>query len=361
MKKIVLALFSMLFLSASIFAQSDLQVLTVVKYNKSESITVKQLKKRVGVYEKQLGRTLNVEEKKEVLNAIVGEKLICQAAQKEGFSIPDSTANQYFELQLSQIIGAPVTESQFEEIVKKQFNMSLEEFIMKQVGMTKSEFKDYLKTQLLMQQYIVNKYQAEITKVAPTDEQIRMFFEANKANFVWKDMAKMIVVGVPKGNDAKAAKNKIVDLKNKLANKKITDEKLLKEGNTEKSGYIVKEGLVEKSQIGVKQLGIPMEDLLDLFSKKEGYVTDINETDDGYTFVSIVKKFDAKMLGISDVVQPETTVTVYDYIRNGLTEQLRVNYVQKAMLDLAKNLNKPANVEMKKTGAALDKLLDWGD
>jgi len=44
MKKIALSMILLLATSVAAFAQSDLQVLAVVKYNKSESITVKQLK-----------------------------------------------------------------------------------------------------------------------------------------------------------------------------------------------------------------------------------------------------------------------------------------------------------------------------
>ena len=47
MKKIISALSILLLTAGMCFAQSDLQVLTVVKYNKSESITVKQLKHRL--------------------------------------------------------------------------------------------------------------------------------------------------------------------------------------------------------------------------------------------------------------------------------------------------------------------------
>ena len=46
MKKLVFSLMSLVLLSASVFAQSDLQPLAVVKLNKNESITVKQLKTR---------------------------------------------------------------------------------------------------------------------------------------------------------------------------------------------------------------------------------------------------------------------------------------------------------------------------
>ena len=361
MKKIILALFTMLFAGVSVFAQSDLQVLAVVKYNKSESVTVKQLKKRVGYYEKQLNKKLSVDERKEVLNTLIEEKLVVQAAQKSGFAIPDSVINQYFEANLSQLVGAPVTEKQFEELVKSNFGLTVDEFFTQQLGLTKNEFKENLKTQLIMQQYVVSMNQAELQNIAPNDTDIRMFYESNKGSFIWNDMAKMLIVSAPKDGNGNAAKVKLNELRNKLKDKKITPEQLKIQSKADNSGFIAGEGIVEKSQRGSQMLGISMKDLLGLFSQNIGFVSDIIESSEGYSFISIIKKYDAKMLSLSDLMQPETTITVYDYIRAGLTQQLQGEFLQKALEDLAEELNTSANVDRKKTGASLDKLLDWGD
>jgi len=106
---------------------------------------------------------------------------------------------------------------------------------------------------------------------------------------------------------------------------------------------------------------MPYANLLKVFTQNEGYVSDLQETKDDYRFISISKKYAAKILAISDVVQPDTTVTVYDYIRGNLTQQKQMMFVQQAAQNLANDLNKPEYVEQKKTGAALDKLLDWGE
>ena len=96
-----------------------------------------------------------------------------------------------------------------------------------------------------------------------------------------------------------------------------------------------------------------------LFNQKEGFVTDIKETSQDFRFLKFGKKYEAKMLAIGDVVQPDTTVTVYDYIRGNLAQQKQMQYVQYAAQQLADSLNTPDNVEMKKKDAALDKLLSW--
>jgi hypothetical protein len=110
MKRFILACMVLFMSVSAVFAQSDLQVLAVIKMNKNESITVKQLKARVNTYQKQIGKALTVDEKKMVLDALIEERLILQAAQAIGLSIPDSAVDQYFIQSMSQQVGANVPE-----------------------------------------------------------------------------------------------------------------------------------------------------------------------------------------------------------------------------------------------------------
>ena len=90
-----------------------------------------------------------------------------------------------------------------------------------------------------------------------------------------------------------------------------------------------------------------------------GYISELNETKNDFQFYAVRQKYAAKMLAIGDVVQPETTITVYDYIKQNLTNQKQQAALLKAVNDLTKSLDTPENVERKKTGDALDKLLNW--
>ena len=104
-----------------------------------------------------------------------------------------------------------------------------------------------------------------------------------------------------------------------------------------------------------------LQNLIYIFAQGEGYTSDIQETASDYRFWSVIKKYDAKMLAIGDLVQPDTTVTVYDYIRSNLTQQKQQIYMNNVAATLAKGLHTAENVEMKKTGAALDSMLNWGN
>jgi hypothetical protein len=362
MKKIVLA-FTMFLATAGIaFAQADLQPIVTVKLGKSETITVKQLKSRVGLFEKQTNKKLTVDERKSVLEAFVEEKLILQAAAKAGLSIPDSNIDQYFLQTMMQQVGVPFSsEKELDDIILQTQGVTLDQFLKNQLGISKAEYKSYMKNQLISQNYVVSQRQSELQKIGPTDEQIRAFYEANKASLVWTDMMKIFAIAVPKGSNPEQAKLTANDLRNKIVDKKLTSEQALVQSQKPDAGYQAIEGVIQKNETYAMQLGIPLQTLLTMFNQKEGFVSDIQETESDYRIFVLKKKYEAKMLSISDVVQPETTMTVYEYIRQNLANQMQSLYLQNAANEIAKSLNTPENVEYKKTGDALTKILNWGE
>ena len=225
MKRIVIALM-MVFTSFCMFAQSDLQVLAVVKLNKNESITVKQLKTRVEAYQKQTGTAISLDDRKKVLDALIQERVVLQAAAKAGLTVTDSAVEEYFLQTVSQSIGRKVTEQEFEEIVKQQTNMSLDEYMKKQSGMSVQDYKAYLKSQMISQQYILSQRQNELQQVLASDEEIRGYYELNKTSFVWNDMIKLYLVSIPANGDIEKARVKANDLYSKLKDKKISTSQL---------------------------------------------------------------------------------------------------------------------------------------
>ena len=358
MKRI--ALCSVLFLVGGMlaFAQADLQPLANIKLNKSESITLKQLKNRVESYKLQTGMTsFTVEQKKEILDAMIDEALVVQAAQKAGVNVTDSQVNEYFLNNMAQQIGQQLTEAQLAQIVKQQTGLSLDQYIKRQVGMTLSEYKAYMKNQLLVSQYIVSQKKGELTSVAPTDGDIRAFYEMNKSSFAQNDILKLFLVLVPKGNDEKAAQKKITSIYEEIKSKKTTPDKL-KVAQKSDATYQAGDLYVSKSTQAAQQLNINYQQLMELFDKNADYVSEITPTDTDFQFYIIRGKYGAKMLGLSDVVQPDSTMTVYEYIRQNLTVQQQNQFMAQAAQELTQQLRTPANFQMLKTGAALDKLLE---
>lgn len=348
--------------AAAAFAQNDLQPLVIVKLNKSETITLKTLKTRVNFIQKQYdayGVSLTAKERGEILESLIDEKLIVQAAAKENLAITDSQVTQAFLSTFSQQLGRNVTESELESLIQQQTKMSLNEYLLQNTGMGVADYKAYLKNQLIVQQYVYTKKQQEIAKVSATDKEIRDFYDLNKSSFIWNDMLKLYLVIVPKGNDATAARALCTQLRTQYnaapSTAGDTISKDARNGKNFQAGTII----VQKTSAQAAQLGWDMNKIVELFGKSTGTVSEVNETATDFQFYAVQKKYDGKMLSLSDIVQPETTVTVYDYIKQNLTAQKQQQYFAQAAQEVADSLDTPANVERKKTGADLTNLLSW--
>ncbi|GMO42808.1 MAG: hypothetical protein Pg6C_04420 [Treponemataceae bacterium] len=353
--------FSVLVLTAGLaFAQSDQQPLATIKISKTpEVIKVLDVRKKVESYEKQTGRKLSTDERREVLDSLIDEKLVLQAARQAGLNITDADVNKYFIDNISQQMGRQVTEQQFAAIMKQQTGKTLDEYMSEQVGMNVAEYKNSLKNQLLAQQYIMQQKQQEIAKIAATDREVREFYDNNKASFARNDMLKLFLVISQKGTDAVASKTRISGVLSEVKANPGTCEAVAKRLSSDtqmRAGDI----LIERRPEYAQRLGISTENLGQLFSQNIGFVSDITETAGDFQFYMIRERFGAKMLKLDEEIEPGTTVTVYDYIRDNITAQKRQQYfAATAMREVVDTLRKPENYSFAKKEDEIKKLLSW--
>lgn len=363
MKRIVFSVFLFTMLAGFVCAQSDLQVIANVKLQKSEPITLKQLKGRVEAYQKELGRPMTVSEKKEVLDALINERLVVQAAEKEGIKVADSDVNQSFIQMISQQVGRQITEMEFAQLIKQQKGMSLDEFMRSQSGMGLAEYKTLLKSQLLAQRYTMKRKQAELQNIAgPQDSEIRSYYELNQQNFVQPEMLKMSIVLVAKGltpDSSAAALKKTQEMQQQLVDKPSIASELKIRSQVANSGFQVGEIYINKNAASAQQLGIAMETLLKIFQMKVNGVSEVTETATEFQCFVVQDKYPAKILAIGDIVKPGTTVTVYEYIKNNMMAQSQNKAVSEALNQLINELRTPENYSILKSGAELDKVLTW--
>ncbi len=344
-----------------IVAQSDLQPLVTIKLNKTESITLKQLKDRVATYEKQTGQAnFTVEQRRQILDSMIDEKLVVQAATQAGINITDSMVDEAFLQSISAQVGTSITEQQFAEIIRAQSGLSLDEYFEAQVGMDLNDYKEYFKSQLIAQQYVLATKQAELQQNSVvTDSEIRSFFEINKSSFVQNDILKLFLVVVPKGNDTNAAKKQAEELHKDLKSNKVTFDELRLQMRQPGIGFQAGDMFLSKGTLAAQQLGMDYETLLDLFTRNVGHFDDVQETQTTFQFYVIQDKYSAKLLNLDDVVQPDSTVTVYEYIRAQLTQEKQAKVFAAIVTEVTQSLRTSENYQMLKTDSALNSLLNW--
>jgi parvulin-like peptidyl-prolyl isomerase len=360
MKRFVFSVLLVGLLAGAVFAQSDLQPIAMVKIQKSEPITLKQLKLRVEAYQKELGRMMTLDEKKKVLDTLINERLVVQAADRDGIKVTDSEVTQNFNQMISQQVGKPVTEAEFAQMVKQQSGMALDDFMRAQNGMSLAEYKSFLKSQLIAQRYVMSKKQAELQNIpGPTDADIRSYYEVNKQNFVQPDMIKLFLVVVPKGDAPKDAEAKLKDLQKQLRDKPSSTAEIKVRSMVANSGFQAGDLYINKNETASKQLGITMDALLNIFKMGKNDVSDITETATDFQCFVVQDKYPAKILDVSDVVKPGTTVTVYEYIKNNMLAQLQNKAVNDALVQIINDLRTSDNFQILKSGTELDKVLTW--
>ncbi len=339
-------------------AQNDLQVIAQVNLSKKEPITLGQLKKLVKFAESQGGNIATNDDKKLVLESLMRTKLLVQAAEKENIKISNSQVDNAFNDALSTIVNSPITESEFAKLIKQKENISLDEFMKKQTGCTVEELKKIIKDNLIIQNYIASKNQAEIVKMAtPTDAQIRSYYEMKKGELVRPDMVKMLFVAVKKEGKDKEEIDKINELHKKVK-KNIKEIANIKK-NAEAGNYVAQEGYIPKTAEGAQLLNATPEVLMEIFSKDVNYIFDIQDRVDSRQFFVITEKLNAKILTLSDVIDPSSTITLYDQIKSLLSQGLALNAVQSIIQTTYESLRTDDNCKILKTDAELDKLFKW--
>ncbi len=364
MRRLAIGFTMLLSAAGFLFAQNELQPLAVVKLHKSETITLKQLKARAGVAEKQyeaygmkMTDAQKVELRKATLDGMIANKLIAQQAAKEGLAITDSQVNAAFVSSFSQG-GQQITEAQLEQAVKKSTGKSLNEYILETTGMSVADYKAYIKESITVQQYIVSKKQDEAKKISATDKEVNEFYDINKTKFVWDDMAKLFLYVIPKGKDAEGTKAKANAALKQVSAKQASRTDIMKSSDNGKV-YQAGEIMVHNNAQTAQAQGWTMDKMKELFGRSVGFTSELIDGGNNWQFYSVLNKYSAKMLKLSDPVEPESKHTVKEYIKGTLTTQKQGQFLQKAANDIAKNLDNASNVDRKKTGDALTKLLSW--
>lgn len=341
-----------------VFAQNDLQVIAQVKVVKTEPITLGQLKKMIKGFETVANRKLTVDERKNVLDGLLGQRLLAQFGEKEGIRVLDSEVNEYFNNFLSQQVGEYTTEAEFAKVIKKEHNQSLDEFFRANTGNGVAEAKKMLKDEIMIQKFVMSKKLDEIKSMStPSDADIRKDYELHKQEFFRPDTLKLVIIGVMKEGNDKKETEKINSLNSKV--KKDLKNLASIQKNAEKEGYVCQERYAIKNALGAKALGLQLEALLQIFEKNVNFVSDITDMPDNKQFFVITEKYDAKILNLSDVIDPAQTITVYEFVKQKLSAEMQTMALQKANLDLIKELRTDENVKLLKEGEALNKILNW--
>jgi parvulin-like peptidyl-prolyl isomerase len=303
---------------------------------------VKQL--RTEAEKIEAGRTLSAEDKRklrlEILNLMIDEKLIIQAAEQERISVSDNELNNYFQQirsGMAQSAGRRPTEAEFASIIKGQTGMEL------------PAYRDLVRKQLIAQQYLrLKKPNLESSVKAPTEAEIQDTYNLYKAQYVQPDTVRFSYIQVPVAAGAasadKARARETADrMSRDIGSSPAKFDEAVVRGQTQGAGYISEEGryLPRNPQL-LNSVG---QDFLNVaFSLPQGAISGVIETPQGFLIIKITGTYEMKTLTLNDVLlQPGPPMTVREQISQTLTQQRLQEAAMKAQEEIIAELRARRN------------------
>lgn len=328
-----IALLFALLVPGAVFAQSDLQPVATVNLIKTESITVKQWKAAVERMEKLTGQSLNASQRREVLDGLINEKLFFQAAERDKITVVElEVTEQVTQLrtQLAQNLGRQPTDSEFAAAIQRQYGMDI------------PTFREQIRSEMLLQKYLMAKKQDLLKAIKiPTEEDIRNHYNLIKSQLTRPDTVRLSMIQVPYGADS-ASKARAKELVDRLFREISSDPSKFDEAviraQAQGSGYQGGERTLGRNLQNLQMVG---EEFMNIaFSIKQGEVSKIIEGINAYQIIKVRDSYPQKNLDLDDIYQIGTNMTVKDFIGNGLLQSRTAEVREKALKELSDELRK---------------------
>ncbi|MDR0599675.1 MAG: peptidyl-prolyl cis-trans isomerase [Treponema sp.] len=349
MKRMILFLRVFPLFAGAVFAQSNIQTVATVRLTKTEAITLGQLKAEVEKMEKLAGRTLTPEERREVLEGMVNNKLVLQAAERDlkpPNNITDNKVNEQINLLKSQLAqqqnGRQPTDAE----------------LAKALGMdSMAAARAAIKDQMLMEGYLLLKVPG-LKNPQVSDKEITDFYNNNKAEFAVPEIVgySALVFGYKTDAEKQAARGRANQLAGEIkGNVNTFDAKILQYGGAQENASIA----AGRGSLPRNYPGYPEEFLKVVFTLEQGKVSEVLDLppEKRFLILKITDKYPSRTLGLNDstgVQSPDgKTVTVRMYIQGGLAQQKRMELLPKAQEDIIAALRKEAGKDGVKIEAAL--------
>ena len=336
----------LLHLPLALTAQTIDQPAAIVRLHKTDVISIRQLKSHIDLLQKRTGQQISADQRKDVLDLLVGEKLIEQDSEKLGISISIDDLNKRIEqlrLQEGQRLDLkrPLTEIEYRSIVG-------------QMGLGWESYQDQLRKAMVQEVYIQRTNSDAIRKVeTPTEKEVIQFYEENKIPaFVQPDLVlfKHIFIDTRILTEAvqrNRARNLADDIFRELNNGAEFDELVIKYSDDESSRYsggTFPMYLRRDDKSTMEQLGKSFFD--EVFAMSLGETSDVLSSNMGFHIIKITEKIDARILGLDDLVNPQSVNKVKDQISALLAANLKTQAYQQALVGAISNLKGKSDLQI---------------
>jgi len=332
MKRTIFLLALLTLITVFGFSQADLQTVATVNLIRTEAITVRQMRTEIENVEKATGRPLNQSEKRQVLDAMINERLVLQAAERDRIMVTDNEINQHMQelrSMLAQNIGRQPTDAEFAQAVRNEFGMEVQ------------AYRDQYRKQLISQKYLMAKKENLINTIKPpTDAEIVAEYTLLRGELVRPDTVRFSMIQVPYGPDA-ASRTKAKETADRLIREIGTNpskfDEVAARSVAPNSGYQAGDaGYLPRNQEARNVVGTNL--MNTAFSLKQGQISSLIEGVQGFQIIKITENYTQKNLELDDILQLGTRFTVKDYIGQRMLEHRQQTILAQATEELLRDL-----------------------
>ena len=281
----------------------------------------------------------------EIINVMINDEVFLQGAERDGIVIDDQTLNQVMAQQRASIesqVGQALTDEQYEQLLQSQTGLSYE------------EYREDIREQLLVNQYLSMKkgadIQAQINAIQISDSTIETFYRRNRQSFYSPENVRLAHIFIPYTDDeAKNEENAalLIDVAEQIKTGSITFEQAVQDYSQDMDsksiggdiGWLTMDNTTARAGLGDAFVDT-------VVMMRPGEVSGMIESNLGYHIVKVSVHNDGKILGLDDHISPEDTTTVRDYIRQVLMQQEANTIMTNALNDMINELRSEARVRI---------------
>ena len=335
MKRFISLFFLGLMLTALGFAQVDLQPVAIVRLTRSEPITVRQHRIEVERMENQLQRTLTSAERRQILDIMINEKLVLQAAERDRITVSDGEINQQLNQlrsNMAQTLGRQPTDAEFAQALRNETGLEL------------PAFREELRKQTIIQRYMLEKQGNSFTNIpAPTEQEIVNVYNLRRTEFVRPETVRFSVIQVPYSDAASKVRARgIADrlVREIGTNAARFDEAMLRgQPLNPNADYESGDGGYLPRNVQAQQI-VGTEFMNAAFDLKQGEVSRLLENPIAFHIIKITETYDQRNLVLDDIFQLGTRITVRDFIGNSILQERQQTAVERASQELVTELRR---------------------
>jgi len=330
------------FVTPTIWAQVLDRPAATVKLTKTQSVTVSQLQKIVGSLEAQYRRTLTKDERKQVLDQLIGTVLIEQAGDRDKIVVSDAEFNERIQEMQKNLgnaagLGRPFTDQELQQYVRNN-------------GVTWEDFTRQIKDQLLMFDYVRAKDKGLLDTVKPvTDADVQDFYDSHKKEEFIDDLVVLRHIFIDtralvSADDKERARQRAEGILKELKGGASFGDLVMKYSEDVVSKY--KDGnigmFVRSDPQRLQLFGKDFMD--DIFKLKKGETSDVIQSNIGFHIVNVVDRIEAHLMTLDDKVPPQFQMTLRDYIKGNLAVQRQNDVLSSALNAIIADLRKQAEI-----------------